>query len=256
MMHIYAADDHIMFITDTINADFHRHSFMQLSISLQSAFIIKTSEKQFPCRGIVIDSNTDHYFDGNQNLLLFLLIDHTSGIAKQLRQTLLRNENSYILPDEIIEKIALLINRDMHSINDTNYFELLSKILTTLGLQDFESNTTDGRISKIIEQLRSCTQSDHSIKQLAESVFLSPSRLSHLFKQYTGVSLNTYIVHHKLQKALFHIFNGTAITDAAMLAGFDSPSHLAATSKRLLGMSAKEIRKDSVFLKVSRYQSL
>jgi len=39
------------------------------------------------------------------------------------------------------------------------------------------------------------------------------------------------------------------ITDAALNAGFDSPSHFAATSKKLTGMSATNISKDSVFLK-------
>lgn len=55
----------------------------------------------------------------------------------------------------------------------------------------------------------------------------------------------------KLQKAFYLILHGMDITTAALEAGFDSPSHLAATSKRLLGMSAREIKKDSVFLKVS-----
>lgn len=75
--------------------------------------------------------------------------------------------------------------------------------------------------------------------------------MSHLFKENTGISLSGYMVLHKLQKATYFIFGGLTITDAAMAAGFDSPSHFAATSKQLLGMTAKDIRKDSVFLKVS-----
>ncbi|NQX46577.1 helix-turn-helix transcriptional regulator [Paenibacillus tritici] len=54
---------------------------------------------------------------------------------------------------------------------------------------------------------------------------LSNSRLSHLFKENTGISLSGYMVLHKLQKATYLIFEGLSITDAAMAAGFDSPSH-------------------------------
>ncbi|EEH97983.1 hypothetical protein PMY38_10705 [Clostridium tertium] len=42
----------------------------------------------------------------------------------------------------------------------------------------------------------------------------------------------------------------TMLIDATLKSGFDSPSHFAYTSKKLTGMSAKNIRKDSVFLKV------
>ncbi|WP_216857302.1 helix-turn-helix domain-containing protein [Paenibacillus tritici] len=49
--------------------------------------------------------------------------------------------------------------------------------------------------------------------------------MSHLFKENTGISLSGYMVLHKLQKATYLIFEGLSITDAAMAAGFDSPSH-------------------------------
>jgi AraC-like DNA-binding protein len=52
---------------------------------------------------------------------------------------------------------------------------------------------------------------------------------------------------------MFHIFSGESITEAAMMAGFDSSSHLAAVAKKTWGMSAKELNEDSVFSKVSTY---
>lgn len=32
MMNLYGADDHLLAITDTIDADFHAHSYIQVSI--------------------------------------------------------------------------------------------------------------------------------------------------------------------------------------------------------------------------------
>lgn len=120
-----------------------------------------------------------------------------------------------------------------------------------LGVQQVNTAIVDPRIRDFIQLIKDCTDSEHSLSQYARQFGLSGSRLSHLFKENTGISLSGYMVLHKLQKATYLIFEGLSITDAAMGAGFDSPSHLAATSKQLLGMAAKDIRKDSVFLKVS-----
>ena len=51
-----------------------------------------------------------------------------------------------------------------------------------------------------------------------------------------------------------YLLENDDITDAALKSGFDSPSHFAYTSKKLTGMSAKNIRKDSVFLKVYNFE--
>ncbi|WP_049762276.1 helix-turn-helix domain-containing protein [Lachnoclostridium phytofermentans] len=80
---------------------------------------------------------------------------------------------------------------------------------------------------------------------------LSESRLAHLFKEETGIPLKSYIVLYALQKAYDVVFDGGSITKAAMTAGFDTPAHLAYTNKKMTGMSASGILKDSEFLKVS-----
>lgn len=74
--------------------------------------------------------------------------------------------------------------------------------------------------------------------------------LSHLFREQTGVSLKSYILLHQMEKAFIELLNGATITQAAMEAGFDSPSHFAATVKRMMGMPARLSLKDSRFLKV------
>jgi methylphosphotriester-DNA--protein-cysteine methyltransferase len=65
-----------------------------------------------------------------------------------------------------------------------------------------------------------------------------------------GIPLKSYLTLHQLEKAYQDILNGNSITDAAMNAGFDSPSHFAATVKRLMGLPTRRALKDSRFLKV------
>jgi len=254
MMNLYGADDHLLAITDTIGADFHAHSYIQVSISLEDPFEIEVGGNCFSSKGIIIDSNVRHRFNGHNNPLLFMLIDSTSICAEPFR-TRLDNNQIHVFSSDMIDRITVFVKDSYGSIlNSTDYTNFLTHIYRLLAMVTIEPKPTDPRIIEVMNLLKGCDASEHSVDIFAQQVHLSNSRLSHLFKESTGIPLSGYLVLHKLQKAIYLIFEGMSVTDAALTAGFDSPSHFAATSKRLLGMSAKDISKDSVFLKVSRYQ--
>ena len=118
-----------------------------------------------------------------------------------------------------------------------------------LGIEPREQ-PLDERITELLSLLKKCDCYDHTIAAFAKQVSLSPSRLSHLFREQVGVPLKSYIVLHQTEKAFTALLGGASITDAAMLAGFDSPSHFAATVKKLMGQPASKATKDSEFLKV------
>jgi len=254
MMSLYGADDHLLAITDSIDADFHAHAFIQVCISLRAPFDIEIEGSGFPSKGIVVDSNINHSVNGHHNPLLFLLIDCTSAMAVPFRDLMGDQPFCEISPERIDKITAFLENLTDSLVAKEEYPQFLTQIFRLLSIDYIEPKCTDPRIHKVIELLRNCDDPEHSVEMLAKEVSLSASRLSHLFKESTGMSLSGYLVLHKLQKAIYLIFMGTSVTDAALTAGFDSPSHFAATIKRLLGMSATDISKDSVFLKVSRYQ--
>ncbi|MNI04783.1 Arabinose operon regulatory protein [compost metagenome] len=250
-MNLYGADHHLMVLTDMIDADVHKHSFIQVTVSLRSAFGIELGEERVNCKGIVIDSNVNHRLDGRGQPLLLLLMDSTSNLAASFKKQL--SGRAYCeFPYKTIERAASYVLDNYGDIGDSASYNLfLSELLQLLGVDNVKSTAADERVNEFIRLLKDCKGSEHSVDSLAKQVCLSGSRLSHLFKANTGISLSGYLVLHKLQKAIYLIFNGMSITEAALSAGFDSPSHFAAASKQLLGMAAKDIRKDSVFLKVS-----
>lgn len=241
----------MLLIADTIDADMHRHSFIQVTLSLKSAFDIEIEGKLVNCTGIVIDSNVTHCLDGEGLPLLLLLMDSTSNLAASFKR-LIGGREFYEFPNGMLENAAAFVQDNYLTIVDSasyNYF--LTHLLQLLGVDCVQPAAADERVIEFIQHLKNCEGTEHSVERFAKQVCLSSSRLSHLFKEGTGISLSGYIVLHKLQKAIYLVFNGVSITEAALTAGFDSPSHFAAASKRLLGMAAKDIRKDSVFLKVS-----
>ncbi|MBQ3800304.1 MAG: AraC family transcriptional regulator [Treponema sp.] len=66
-----------------------------------------------------------------------------------------------------------------------------------------------------------------------------------MFSGQAGISLHRYLAFIKIQKAFLHVRKGKSLTRAALDAGFDSPSHLAATFKRMFGISFSQFLKSA-----------
>ncbi|RJX38997.1 AraC family transcriptional regulator [Paenibacillus pinisoli] len=251
MMILYGAEHHLLVLSDAIAAEEHQHSFLQVTLSLEGEFEIDVEGRSLRCSGIVINSNVAHRLEGSGHPLLLLLMDSTSDMAASFKR-LIGDRKYEVLPPEQMKGIREYVPREYPNVKDSeSYLSFLEQLMKLLGVEHLNTAIADPRIREFIGLVKECTDSEHSVGQYARSLGLSNSRLSHLFKENTGIPLSGYMLLHKLQKATYFIFKGLSITDAAMAAGFDSPSHLAATSKRLLGMTAKDIRKDSVFLQVS-----
>ena len=76
------------------------------------------------------------------------------------------------------------------------------------------------------------------IPLLKERVFLSESRISHLFKQEMGVSIKKYYVWSKLKKAFLGvIFEDKNMFEASLDAGFYDQAHLSKAFKDIFGLS-------------------
>ncbi|PQP81557.1 hypothetical protein C0Q44_17730 [Paenibacillus sp. PCH8] len=250
-MNLYGTEHHILVHSNTIDADLHKHSFIQVTIALESHFEIEMQGQTVCTEGIVLNSNVTHRLQGSGQPLVLLLIDSTSIMAAAFKRYL--GQQAYVVfPPANIEIIAQYIKTQLPFTQNTeSYLLFLEELMRLFNLDYTQPVMKDARIKELIQWIKDCTDSYHSIRYYAKQLGLSNSRLSHLFKENTGISLSGYILLHKLQKASYLIFKGKSITDAAMAAGFDTPSHFANTSKRLLGMTAKDIRKDSVFLQVS-----
>ncbi|UNK19388.1 AraC family transcriptional regulator [Paenibacillus sp. N3/727] len=240
-----------MVISNTIDAEEHRHSFLQVTISLEDEFDIDVEEQSLICSGIIINSNVVHRLKGAGHPLMLLLMDSTSEMAASFKRYI-EGQTYHVFPPGMMKTIREFVPKEYPGVKDTDsYLSFLGQLMKLMGVEHVNTAIVDPRIREFIQLIKDCTDSEHSVSLYARQMGLSNSRLSHLFKENTGISLSGYMLLHKLQKATYFMFKGLSITDAAMAAGFDSPSHLAATSKRLLGMTAKDIRKDSVFLKVS-----
>lgn len=245
---IFWGSSKIDILTNQINAETHSHYMLQVFLGIEDIVEIIVNGKSISCDCIVIDKNVPHSFSAKNKVYYSSLIDPTSIYATELTNKM--NGQGYFIYDskEIINLreagISLMIKSD---IEEYRCFE--KKVNELLGISS-GTKKYDERISELFSYLNSCDCYNHSIAHFASEVGLSSSRLSHLFKEQTGISLKSYILLHQMERAFSELLAGQNITQASMIAGFDSPSHFAGTVKRMMGMPVTSSLKDSKFLKV------
>ncbi|MCI8407884.1 MAG: helix-turn-helix transcriptional regulator [Lachnospiraceae bacterium] len=246
MLKIFWDKDNIAFIGNQVNAAEHSHCVLQVLLSIDEPLQVTVDNECISGKCIIINKNVRHIFLCDNNVQLSILIEPSSNFAKELIKKI---HGNYLKCDSEIESIqksaAILIDTN----NKQHYINFIQDFAKYLGVKR-GSRVLDKRITDLLEILQNCNCYDHSIENLAKSVCLSSSRLSHLFREQVGVPLKSYILFHQLEKAFTALLNGSNITNAAMLAGFDSPSHFAATVRKWTGMPVSASIRDSEFLKV------
>jgi AraC-like DNA-binding protein len=122
-----------------------------------------------------------------------------------------------------------------------------SDILNTNHIENSVSNI-DQRTIIALEYISNNFQSDKfSIKDLAERVFLSTSRLSFLFKKQTGSSIIKYLLWTRLRNAIFLMLtdNKKNITTIALECGFYDSSQMNKYMYQMFGISPLKFKQKS-----------
>lgn len=246
MLKIFWDKDNIAFIGNQVNATEHAHCVLQIFLSLNEPLQVTVNGKQVNGKCIIVNKNARHIFSCDNQIRLSILIEPSSNFANELIKKI---NGDYLIFDNDIDRIQQKAAALMDTNDKQRYIDFIQDFAECLGVKR-NLEILDERITALLEILQNCDCYDHTIENFAKSVCLSSSRLSHLFREQIGVPLKSYILFHQLEKAFTYTLNGTNITDAAMLAGFDSPSHFAATVKKWTGMPVSASIKDSEFLKV------
>lgn len=256
MDHIYQADDHLLVIGKRIAADTHSHQYAHLMLSLEAdperTLTVRIGTDVVSCRGLLLDGDVEHAFYGKDCLHALLLIDHTSRLWLELKMRHLPARQTHtVLPEALTRalsaRFASLAAGACRSCYRGHWQGVLKQLALDPGLAGHAP--TDGRLRGVLARIRQAPAAERSIQDLARRIHLSPSRLSHLFKQQTGSTLKHYLLFQQLIDALCAVALRGSVSTAALDAGFDTPSHLTATSRRLMGIPPSMVRNVSGFLK-------
>jgi AraC family transcriptional regulator of arabinose operon len=119
----------------------------------------------------------------------------------------------------------------------------LEEILLLAVREGADGRPLDPRVRRVLDLISSDLAADHDVPGLAREVAISPSRLSHLFKQETGEPLMGAVIRLRLNQAarlLEHTVDD--IGAIAREVGFSSPYYFSRQFRRHYGMSPRQYR--------------
>ncbi|WP_213806099.1 AraC family transcriptional regulator [Granulicella sp. dw_53] len=101
------------------------------------------------------------------------------------------------------------------------------------------------RLKRVLEYIAESMEKNISLSQMAGVAGMSPHYFSELFKQSTGRSPHSYVLHQRIELAKQRLRDPRrSIVDAALDAGFQNPSHFARIFRKLVGTTPSNFRKE------------
>jgi len=223
------------YIGKNIGTKRHSHHALEFIFGIEQPFdLISDKSKLKDIYGVVINPNCRHQFIGRDVPYLFIFLEPELLQINQIK-------NHYDLSSKKIVQIERLSSFPYaEKVIDLSFFSNVLEINITLTT----TSKIDKRIKNVLELIKSnLEQGRISSNALAEHIFLSESRFSHLFKEQIGIPVRKYILWCRIQKALKELLNGHNFTKSAHAAGFSDSAHFSRTFLEMFGVSPSSVLK-------------
>ena len=207
---IFWDTDRISMITNHINAEIHSHYMLQIFIGIEDMVDIKINNKSIKAKFIVIDKNVPHAFSANNKIYYSSLIDPTSVYAQKLMDLI--GDKKYFVCNPVNDLRLLQQGKNLLYHSNKEQYKKFEQLIKECLEISTNAKKFDERIIKVFQILNSCEYDNPSIADLADTVAISSSRLSHLFKEQTGIPLKSYILLHQMELAFIELFSGKNVT--------------------------------------------
>lgn len=215
----------------------HAHHAIQITIGIDGEIGFRASEDEAwrHMRGAMVQPDVTHTFTARNALVLMVFVDPESREGRWLRQSL--REPVTIVPDARIDRIVPEVVRfDRSPLEAMEPAELIRFVVTSLSAGAPPSRSLDPRIARAIEFMRGAETTKLSLEDVADTVFLSPSRFAHLFSESVGQPFRRYLLWRKLNRAMLAIGRGISLSQAAHEGGFADSAHLTRTFIQMWGI--------------------
>lgn len=202
----------------------HAHFSIEVAFALSGSLHISTVNHEYPdIQAAIIGSNVLHTFSCLDGECQLYFIDPTATIVEQLMKDYPIESNNLVVLDPIeAEKFK----------EKSNFIACETHPLF------FPTKNRDERIQKCLDWIEAnITEEGINITMLSEKLFLSESRLAHLFKEQMGISIHQYILWKKIGTAVNKSLEGYSLTECAHFSGFTDSSHFNKTFKKMFGVN-------------------
>ncbi len=223
-------------ISKDIQSDYHKHYAISIIISFGKPFKITTiDKKQAFYKLAIIQKNITFKLesDKNENTVFIHITPYSdNGIKLSNKEKPIQKLDTKPFED-IINEFNNWFNVSENDSNNIRY--LLDRISLIAESPHQEKMTIDERIRKGIDLIINNENEKLPISQISTSVCLSTSHFARLLKKETEMTFRKFVLHCKLAKSIYSMYNNNNLTESAFIGGFADQSHFSRTFKNTFG---------------------
>ncbi|MEM8887178.1 MAG: helix-turn-helix transcriptional regulator [Bacteroidota bacterium] len=210
------------FEVEKLTTTFHAHPVYECVWVEEGHFQLESQHKVYPkLQFAVIPPNLPHKLQAEHSAQLLLIKAFNDKLENFLA------DRGYLFYQEIFA-----------SSKGKDHGKFMAELKSFAWETDLHT-TQDARLNTTLQILEKASLGYKEMSQeLSAKVFLSESRLSHVFKEHIGISLKKYLLWMKLNHAIAHLLKEQeGLTDAGFQSGFYDQAHFSKAFKEMLGMA-------------------
>lgn len=218
-------------------AGFHAHHAIQLTVCLNGALTLATEHEECQGQALAVAADTFHRFEAH-GLLAFIFVEPESAAGRTLTARLFANGALAHLRQATFLTAMEDFGRVLDSPPDRGAMLAAAQRAIDCLAPITCLRRPDERIQRVLDFAAAHLDQPLSLELASQSVFLSPSRLRHLFVEQTGLAFRTYVLWRRLMRAVHLYSEGNSLTESAHGAGFSDSAHFSRVFKRTFGLPA------------------
>lgn len=228
------------YVGSTSDTKVHAHHALQLCFALDAPFRLRSgpSRPWEVFSAALIGSDAPHQLDGGGQRMVLVYLEPESVAARRIQSQFPAAAIQSILSGHLFPSLEQLASARPPS---TDSLTLFNEVVTALGGSISLPPAMDARIAHATLLLNASGEELPTLRELAVKVRLSPSRLGHLFREQTGLSLRCYRLWLRLRRALEALNQSGSLTTAAHAAAFADSAHFSRTFRRMFGIAPSEL---------------
>lgn len=216
---------------------FHAHHAVQIVISLGGRFRLWLADQELAGPYAAVAPDAPHQFDA-EGAYAILFVEPESQAGRAIIAATFSGGDLRPLPAAAFAPRAAELAALARTPAPTaaELAEIGRALVETLA-GDRPHDPVDARVQQVIAWAAGDHDDPVDLGAAARLAKLSPSRLSHLFVEQTGLSFKTYLLWIRLTRAVGLMTEGLSLTGAAHGAGFSDSAHFSRTFRRMFGLA-------------------
>jgi AraC-like DNA-binding protein len=214
----------------------HAHHAIQIVIGLDGPVGLRGEEGPTAVfRGGIVAADVAHQFEPMGSLIAIMLVDPESHEGRWLSRSLSApiTEISATRMEAVIAAMEA-IHREPPDAPETA--RMIHALVRGLCAGPPPLRALDERVRAALEHIRRMDTDRLSLEEAARTVYLSPSRFAHLFRDEVGLPFRRYLLWRRLTRAMLAVGRGSTLSAAAHACGFSDSAHLTRTCYQMLGL--------------------